>query len=113
MNRREEFIQGLRDLASFLESNDSLPVPYCYTVGAFVEDGQPFKEAARSIGAARKIFDDTYMSLNRTFGPVSYEVSIRREKVCERRVVGYEDVPARRREIVEWECKDSLLGGAE
>ena len=48
----------------------------------------------------------------RMFGPITFIVQIPREVVCERKVVGTREVPAREaysEEIVEYVCPESFL----
>lgn len=108
-NEREATIQGLRDLALFLECHDKAPLPFVYQMTAFVEDDADLREVALAVGSANKEFNHEWLYLKKQFGPVGYAVSIQRERVCAKKVVGVREVPAHTEEIVEWSCSESLL----
>ena len=116
---RDKFITGLRELADFLESHPGAPIPlHGYTFNLFVETPQQMAEAARAIGSARKLRLDTWFAITRTFGSITYDVNIAREKVCVAKVVGERVVPE---QVIpehvemetEWECSESFLASAE
>jgi hypothetical protein len=108
-------IDGLRKLADYLEARPAVPTPYLGAIHAFPEsDDQPIAEVARAMGGFTKSHDGRFLGLVKDFGSFTLEVLYESEQVCERVVVGTEDVPekvtpAHTREIVEWKCPESVL----
>ena len=115
MKDRQATIQSLRALADYLEERPGVPTPSIGTVYAFVDpDKHPIAEVARAMGGFAKSHDGTWLNLVKDFGALSLEVAYESERVCERVVIGTEDVPgktipAHTKEIVEWKCPESLL----
>lgn len=115
MSDREATIKALRDLADYLEERPGVPTPSISTMFAFAyPDVHPVAEVARAMGGFDKTHDGSFLNLVRDFGAFRLEVSYRSEQVCERVVVGTEEVPektvpAHTKEIVEWKCPESLL----
>jgi len=127
---RDDLVSNLRELADFLEAH-GLELPsdvYMASSYNFLYDdhgeyrhNRSAREKARSItkvlargGIVEKKFEGGYLELRRKFGTIVLEFNLSREKVCERKTVGYEDVPekttpAYKREIVEWICTDPIL----
>ena len=122
---REDFIEGLRDLADFYEERALLPVPthiatfslpYCNSKEELVQMALLFKPC-------EKDFTGSFKRINRKFGPLTLQAAAWRGDVCERVVTGtrtvaeqitpaqeVEIVPEHEEDIVEWKCPDSLLG---
>jgi hypothetical protein len=115
MKDRLATIKALRALADYLEERPAVPTPNVGTIYAFPDPAEhPIAEVARAMGGFVKDHDGTYLNLVRDFGELRLEVAYRSEQVCERVVVGTEDVPektvpAHTKEIVEWKCPESLL----
>lgn len=125
----EELIQGLRDLADFLEKNPDLPIGEYTSVvlDEFVyddyDDGkriegsglETMRQLARKLKPVEKDYFGSTFVLKKNFGDrVSLEFNASREVVCKRVVVGKKLVPARtikehEEEIVEWVCDEPLL----
>jgi hypothetical protein len=111
-------IQGLRDLADWLENTEEALIDTyqtCYTV-KWADDKEQVVALAQA-GSIEKVYSNSYMDLKKLFGPVRYEMSIARKEVCERKVVGTRKVEKRDpdlveqvpmievdEEIIEWEC---------
>jgi hypothetical protein len=110
--RRTRTIQGLRDLATFLEANPELPIQHYTSMMISVQEKSELQSVARIMGEATKQMDGEWVSLIRMFGEIKYEVFIDRAKVCGRTVVGIREVPARVEEIVEWKC-GTIFGGGQ
>lgn len=118
----DALVQGLRDLADFMEQNSDLDWSYCKPdISAIVLGGEKVAAfAAIPGGWDKRVYDHETggnFELRRKFGPVKFSVIAPRDDVCERRVVGVETVeipdPAApkvtvEREIVEWDCKPVL-----
>jgi len=107
-------IEGLRQLADFLEAHPSIPVAF-QTFKVYFDNRDELAAAAR-IGSWEKIYRDTFFILRRTFGSVRLEVFTDREKVCKAVVVGTRQiaavaaVPAHIENVIQWECEtESLL----
>ncbi len=111
--RRLLKINDMRAVLDFLESNSDVPAPYFGTLNAFDHGGDP-SEIARMLSPCEKIHEGPYFMLRKKFGSVKFDVNFSRESVCERVVIGTEEIPekiipASIREIVEWVCSDSIL----
>jgi hypothetical protein len=119
IEKRSKLIDGLRELASFLEDHPELPTPWpptSFLIPAAVTP-EIFEAQARVLGTAKKVVTDNYMSMIRSFGPLALEAYASRETVCVRKVVGKKIVPAfniaeHEVDIVEWDCKPILTGVA-
>lgn len=113
-NERNEFIQALRDLALFLECHENAPIPDFTSICTFVQTKEQLVALIRHIGKVEKDAAGSYFWIEKRFGAnLKYEVNIERAKVCERKVIGTQTVPAHEEEIVEWECHESLLADAQ
>ena len=118
---REEFIQGLRDLADLYENQPGLQLPHEQTINVFCDSAEEFTEQARALGSVQKRDDGRYFTLRRTFGGViNFDLFTERDLVCERIVTGQRVIPAteaklvpaepeRIEDIIEWRCPDSVL----
>jgi hypothetical protein len=105
VSERDTTIAALRDLADFLAEHPDCPMPYLANANAFVDTREEMRQAIRSIGGKlEKGYDENFMTVRKDFGPISYEINIRRELVCNRRVVGTRTVPERTEDVVEWDC---------
>ena len=136
-NEREGYIDGLRKLADLLEAKPNCPVPYSGSRGnnmlVFAKTPEQIKAWAKALGNVKKEYgndDDVYnFSLYGTLGTIPIKVLGEREGVCERVVVGSEEIEITEpdpdferpevpmitrkvtKEIVEWNC-GSLLEDA-
>lgn len=119
-----DYADGLRELADFVDRNPEL-FTYGITVDLFAEDRAEFAEKARAFGSAEKRTMGSWYLLRKRFGPHTLELTIEREKICERVQTGTRivtkpdpvavaDVPLVDVEepVYEWKCPDSILGGA-
>jgi len=116
---RDELVEGLRAFADFIEERGlELPIQSPKMKLTEILYGENAKEkmqnVARKIGRAEKNWGSYYFDLRKEFGPVTLEFSVQKEQVCQKRVVGFKDVPeyvspAHREEVVEWTCVDSIL----
>ena len=121
---REEFVQGLRDVADYYESHPDLETPWeGARFSAFCYSPESFSDQVKAIGAGNKEVDDYYARVEHHFagGHVIAVVSPR-DTVCTRRVVGEEDIEVeipdpeaptvtvtQKKEIVEWDCPPSFI----
>jgi hypothetical protein len=111
---RSEFCDALVEIAEFLESHADVPLPLYPSFTALVPGASELARAAKALGKAYKSTLPHWVSVGRQFGPISLEISARREHVCRRIVTGTKVVPAttvpeHNEDIVEWECPPSLL----
>jgi hypothetical protein len=126
---RDELVQGLRDLADFLERPESVALPiemYGHKIDQWIynEDDQGrsakenMKKIVKILGSCKKDYSSSMMLVTKEFGPVKLEFATSRDGVCTKRVVETKKVPKQRyveipgefdeREVVEWDC-DPIL----
>ena len=118
---REEFIQGLRDLADWYENSTEVKAPWYHGVSIYLTDKDEARAVAKSSeGGIDKIYMDGDLTLRKEFGSIiRFSARADRKDVCTAKVVGTEEVevpdysvptPTKKevREIIEWEC-DPLL----
>lgn len=115
---RDEFIRGLRQLADLYESRPELDMPsYLPRWWIFTTEPEDFVRNVQAFGNGRKEF----LKNDIEFHPdvvLPIAVNCRREKLCERKVVGSRHVPekvipaqvipAHDEDVVEWDCKPVL-----
>ncbi len=112
---RLEKIQEMREVLTFLDDNPEIPLPYFGMINTFAfDDEDDVGTLARIMSPCEKNTGGGYFSLDRKFGSTTLSVNFDREEVCERIVVGTEQVlahtvAAHTKEIVEWRCPDSIL----
>lgn len=114
---RETTIEALRALADYLEERPDVPMPSFDIFNAFATP-EELPLIARAMGGFTKDHDGDYLMLVKDFGGVQLHVNFNSEQVCERVVVGTEEVPekvvpAHTKEIVEWKCPESVLALAD
>jgi hypothetical protein len=121
-SERQEAIAGLRALADFLDANPDAKLPHNVQAMECVQSADALATRVRDLGGSwEKGTDESYFELTRSFGPrVSYQVFATRANVCERVVVGTEEVEVKEypavepitktvtREVVEWRCPPIL-----
>ena len=119
---RQDYIEGLRMIADFLESHLLVPLPTTTEFMIFDVHGKDQMIAiARQFGTCDKSADDSFFRLRKSFGPLILEALDYCEKVCTKVVVGTrrvedQQIPAREAEfipahdepIVEWRCPSLL-----
>ena len=129
--KRSAKIQGLRDLADFLEAHpDTKPPESLYALEG-CDDAEQLAMRARALGGRwDKGASGEWFELRRHFGPYRYELYASRAAVCEAVVVGSEEVEVTEpdpellaavpqvtrtvtRDVVEWRCPQLLGGGGE
>jgi hypothetical protein len=122
LSKHEQFVQDLRALVAWVEEHPELGTPFLERLDYWpkVEDVGTF---ARSFGSAEKSVDLVdYFILRKRFGNIRLEATWYRSQVCERVIVGQEEVledmvitPAvtEKRKVlkdkVEWHCPQSIL----
>lgn len=112
VERREQFIQGLRNMAAFFENHPGVAVPHYNTFSVFVDKREELVEQAK-ITSWKKVYNEQWFSLVKEFGGgVELHVNADRTTVCTRKVIGKKIVPARAEhevEEVEWICEEKSL----
>ena len=115
---RQDFIEGLRQLADIYDRNPQLDVPsYLPTWWIFTFDAETFVRQIGAFGSGAKKYDGEDIQ----FIPnvlLDLKIQCKREKICERRVVARRMVPEKRipetvipaheEEVVEWDCRPVL-----
>jgi hypothetical protein len=113
MSDKQAYVQGLRDLADYLETSE-LDLAYYNGIrlDVFTYNEKTFAEQSRKLGGFReKVLEGSYAIVKRTFGPHTIEVNISRDKVCERVRVGERIEPATEERVVElyeWKCPEGF-----
>lgn len=115
---RRQYVQGLRDLAAFIETFPDVPLPYAGAHNAFVDDKSQLAAIARACGGrwAKNATDDFFFIRRAFAGGHAYEVNVSRERVCRKVVTGTRiqpAVPEREVEEFRWVCDEPLLADAE
>ena len=119
----QAFIDGLRELADFLEANPQNRQLWDHQVfHFFAQSKEEFAQALRDLSPCSKEDDGSFVEAIRSFGPVRVVVNLNHDKGCERIVIGTKVLPAepektvvipakpeRVEEIVEWKCPESFL----
>lgn len=127
---RDDLVQGLRDLADFLERPESIALPMDryspFRLREFLwndNSKEEMKGIVKILGSCKKNYSSSTLSVTKSFGKtVELEYETTRENVCTRRVVETKQVPKKRyveipnefdtEEVVEWDC-DPLLAPTE
>lgn len=113
--KRAARLSGMQELVYFLQANSNVPLPYFGSLNSFPNDDESVSEIARSMKPVDKDTSQSYFTLTKTFdGGVKLSVNWTRDAVCERIVIGTEEVPeykveAHTRDIVEWKCPEGIL----
>jgi hypothetical protein len=115
---REEYIQGLRDIADFFEARPDLPTPsFGESIFIWERSLENARERGIQMAPCEKEHTDNYFHLVRKFGPHTLKVTWGRDDVCERVQVGTkhvpeEVIPAHDEPIYEWDCTKPILGSS-
>lgn len=140
---RTGYIQGLRELADFLEAHDGVPVPFHGSLQTgkwekvfnifLIHEGdnrERIAMVARAMGNFEKRADGSDFRVFRRFGGITLVAQAAREDVCERVVVGTREVTVTEPdpaavaalptvtttkvvEDVEWICSPLLAGASD
>lgn len=109
---RAATIQGLRELAMFLEQHPEVPCPMVGGQNAFIATKAEMRALAR-VTSWRKEYVGSWFTLAKDFpGDVALHLNIERSTVCRKVVTGTKVVPARPEHEVEefeWVCDEPLL----
>lgn len=105
----KEYAAALRQIADWYEEHPDSPFSTAIYVGSVEETREQAADLARALGSCRKEHHETTFHLVRDFAGVELTFSFWRATVCERVVVGTEEIPERvipaeTREKIEWRC---------
>jgi len=115
---RQQYVDSLREFADFLEMHPKLDLPSTQKMYVFPTTEQ-METYAHEMGKCRKSACETYFNLTRDFLPaLQYEPTWYRNQVCERVIVGQQEVTedivevvGQRKvvkDVVEWKCPKVL-----
>ena len=121
-SERTLYVKGLLELAKWLEAHPEVPLPEKRFVAYAYGDNDTKEGAAkimRSMGSCEKRYSDAgIFYLEKEFHGIKVSIMFDRDKVCVRKVVGVETIPAkfveahtipaRTVEKVEWDCQPVL-----
>lgn len=126
---QRELVEGLRELADFIEAHPELPIVEepLVNVEFWCHENELYPwlnlgsvrlrlaTAARAMGLASKRYTGSYFDVSKEFGDcVKLTFTANRENVCRKvvkEVIHHPErvIPAREEEVVEWICDDALL----
>ena len=114
-----EYADSLRQVADFYEQHPKMPLPNT-TIHVYSGATREAAElCAREMAPCRKEWGtetEGGLHIKKTFNHLTLSAYFLSREVCERVVLGVEQVPehvipAHSREVVKWKCPPSLLGG--
>ncbi len=112
---RLDAIQGLRDVADFLDAHPGVPAPRWVTMNVPIDTKEELAQIAR-LSSWGKDYSGSYFALRKKFaGELTLDVYVERQKVCRKIITGMRMVPAepakpeREEAIEEWVCDDAAL----
>ena len=123
----QDFIDGLRKMADFLEAHQLTKLDGAYGVNMYARSPEDLREAVRLLGSCEKKVNGDYLWFRKHFSPTVYlDVNCNHELVCKRVLKGTKVIPAteaqvievpakpeRVEEVYEWICPDSILRPAD
>lgn len=117
-NDRRDYVQGLRELADFIEAHSDVPLPWPSAQNAFIADKTGLAAIARACGGRwEKNATESFFFIRKAFtGGHAYEVNVTRETVCHKVRTGTHIEPAtpeREVETFKWVCDEPLLAGGQ
>jgi len=117
---KRECINGLRELADFLEQSKEFPSLCPTSFYVFAHEAEEISRLGRLLGPATKESDIAYFNITRYFGPHKLQVTGKHAQVCEAKVIGKKIVTRKvpiefreetvEEEVIEWKCPQ-ILGG--
>lgn len=120
MRDGQQFAERLRAVADWYDAHPGVPVPYLPSLNAFIVEGRDeFAVVAKRLGHAEKGIAGDLFYLRVTIAGLNLDFNIGRTEVCEARVVGTREIPARAayhlpateartEDVIEWECRSIL-----
>lgn len=119
LTAQQKYSNALRAIADWYELHPYAPMPSagCQTLKIYNFDATP--EEIRSIGTFRKVYEGSIFKCVVEGDGFDIQFVANRSDVCIPKVVGFREIPeqhieahvipAKRTEIIEWECRESLL----
>lgn len=116
---QQRYSLALRQIADWYERHPDAPIPLggCQNLSVYRFDATP--EEIRAIGPAKKVYAGNLFKYTVESENFTIEFVANRSDVCLPKVVGFREIPeqfveahvipAKREEIIQWECKESLL----
>ena len=120
IEKLESMISGMQTLVDFLKQNKELAdAMYVYknqfSISCWGDKAKDnFKQMIRKLAKGKRLkkeYTDYSCKVERLFSDYcSLEISIKRERICEKKVIGMKtvaaiNIPEHQEEIVEWVCK--------
>jgi len=127
---RKDYTDSLRKIADLFENND-IPLPHDAELFRLftAHNKQDAVKVIKALGHCKKEYDKAFQGsfeLVKKIGSIEFRAVFSRESICERRVVGKKEVPARliparkeeyipahEEEVYEWHCFEPILGQEE
>lgn len=117
--KRRLKIQGVREMLNFLEANENIELPFTDNLSVYsYNTKEEAKMLVKALGECEKKYLDEVFWLCKQFGAVTLSFMFTRGSVCNRIVVGTEEIPetiipetirpAYTKEIVKYECEPIL-----
>lgn len=125
-NQRAQVLSDVRGLVGWLEAHPDVPLPLDWSAYASIclyslDNKDEAEMLAKQFGSCTKEWNDQFLHLKKRFGLITLDAVFSRANVCERVVVGTEELPetvipervepARVVEKVEWRCSPILANG--
>lgn len=86
---QRDYIDGLRAAANLMEQHPEMVPNYSpVTFYRFAKTKKELAQLGLTLGNAQKSADTAWFNVTRKFGPHSFQVTIAREEVCEKKVIG-------------------------
>lgn len=116
---QQKYSNALRAIADWYEEHPDAPTPHtgCQTLKVYSFDATPGE--MRSIGTCKKVYEGSIFKCIVEGDGFDIHFVANRSDVCVPKVVGFREIPeqyveahvipAKREEIIEWECRESLL----
>jgi hypothetical protein len=120
LTKHEMFVRDLRAIASWVEKHPELGAPYLQRIDYWPDKGDMRKFVSAFGKSEKVVLADAYFILRKHFGDIRLEATWAREQVCERVVVGQEQVEEEvvvsqtkelrkvTKEKIEWRCHPVL-----
>jgi hypothetical protein len=102
IQKRQETIDGVRQMLDFLEANPEVDLPHQmdrFAIWFFFEKAK-FLEAVAKFGTCDKSVDGKEFHVTKHFGPVKLVAEVNRDQVCTRRV----ETKMVEQEVETWDC---------
>ena len=126
LTKQQCLVRDLRDLADYLEARQFPKWARIHvgTVYVFCNSAEEFGDAVSVLGECTKNANDLYLNATHYVGNLECQVTVSREKACERVKVGEKVIPAtpehvipatpeRSEDVYDWKCPQSFIALAD